>query len=108
MVEPSALFALVRQAEIKYSLGCRIIYRPSFRHGGDPNDPCQFINISDFYNNRGSRRSLDIGVWQLYFKYFSYVAGHDGQSFCGTKVIMQVKELNLDRVREKRFSSLNI
>ncbi len=62
MSKPSAFSTLVQQARIEDSLGYLVVYKRSFHHGGDPDDPYQLTNISDFYNDRGSRRSLDVGV----------------------------------------------
>ncbi|CAK9195830.1 unnamed protein product [Sphagnum troendelagicum] len=106
MPEPSALPALVQKSGIEYLLSYCVGEDRSFRHRQDSDEACKFGDVLHFYRHHRSGGPLYEGVRHFYLKNFAELARYDGESSFVPKLLVQIGELYLDRVREECFCFL--
>ncbi len=106
VAEPPALSALVWQAGILHSLCHSVAGLCSFRHRQNSNVSGQLGNIPELDGDHGPRWPFDVRVYSFYLQDFPDFARHDSQGPRVPELLVQVRELDLDRVRELSFRPL--
>ncbi|CAK9857729.1 unnamed protein product [Sphagnum jensenii] len=108
MPESMALPTLVRESGIEYLLPYRVGESCSFRHRRYCDVACKLGDVLHFYRNHRTGWSLNVRVRRFYVQNFSELARHDGEGSFVSELFVQIRELNLDSMREERFRSLRV
>lgn len=107
VAKPPALPTLVWEAGVQDPLLDRVGVGGSFRHGRDHDESREPSYVLDLYCHHGSSRPLDVRIGGFNVQDPTYRACQDGESLVISKLLVQIRELHLDRVCEEHFCSLH-